>query len=88
MKKSVILLLTLFTAHGVFAQYDPKALEILDAMSKKYKSIPAFEATLVSNLINESQGVKEEFTKTELTDLNRTLNENDKVNFLEDIKIF
>ena len=44
------------------AQYDPKALEILDAMSKKYKSIPAFEATLVSTLINESAGVKDEFT--------------------------
>jgi len=44
-----------------FAQYDPNALEILEAMSKKYKAIPAFEANLTSTLVNESEGVKEEF---------------------------
>ncbi|TXI69834.1 MAG: outer membrane lipoprotein carrier protein LolA, partial [Cyclobacteriaceae bacterium] len=39
----------------------PKALEILEAMSKKYKAITAFEANLTSGLSNESEGVNEEF---------------------------
>jgi outer membrane lipoprotein carrier protein len=43
------------------AQYDPKALEILDAMSKKYKAIPAFEANISYTLSNEIEKVNEEF---------------------------
>ncbi|MCE2995048.1 MAG: outer membrane lipoprotein carrier protein LolA, partial [Flammeovirgaceae bacterium] len=53
-------LFSLGTLSG-FAQYDPNALEILEAMSKKYKAIPAFEANLTSTLVNESEGIKEEF---------------------------
>lgn len=44
-----------------FAQYDPKALEILDAMSKKYKSFTAFEANLSVALTNDVEKIKEEF---------------------------
>lgn len=44
-----------------FAQYDPKALETLDAMSKKYKSIPAFDANFSWTLTNEVDNIKEEF---------------------------
>lgn len=51
----------LLVAGTAQAQYDPKALEILEAMSKKYKSITAFEANLTSGLSNESEGVSEEF---------------------------
>lgn len=57
----------LFTALGIlsasfaFSQYDPKALETLEAMSKKYKAIPAFEANITSTMTNESEGIKEEF---------------------------
>ncbi|MBX2917401.1 MAG: outer membrane lipoprotein carrier protein LolA [Cyclobacteriaceae bacterium] len=51
----------LLVAGTAQAQYDPKALEILEAMSKKYKAISAFEANLTSGLTNESEGVKEEF---------------------------
>lgn len=54
------IVLALFTKI-TFAQYDPKALEILEAMSKKYKAIPTFEASLTSSLTNESEGVKDEF---------------------------
>lgn len=54
------IVLALFTKI-TFAQYDPKALEILEAMSKKYKAIPTFEASLTSSLTNESDGVKDEF---------------------------
>ena len=43
------------------AQYDPKALEILEAMSKKYKSIPAFEANITCNLSNDVDKVNDEF---------------------------
>jgi outer membrane lipoprotein-sorting protein len=61
MKKSLlaIVLITLFSS--AFAQYDPKALEILDAMSNKYKSIPAFEANISYTLTNETEKINEEF---------------------------
>lgn len=61
MKKLVFAALLLFTGIQTYAQYDPKALEILEAMSKKYKAITAFEANLTSGLSNESEGVNEEF---------------------------
>ena len=53
-----VLSLSSFVAH---AQYDPKALEILDAMSKKYKTFTSFEANLSCNLINDVEKVNDEF---------------------------
>ena len=50
----------LFIAHFGFAQYDPKAYEILEAMSKKYKAIPAFEAAISYTLTNETEKINEE----------------------------
>ena len=44
-----------------FSQYDPKALEILEAMSKKYKAYTSFEANISSSMTNETEGIKEEF---------------------------
>jgi outer membrane lipoprotein carrier protein len=61
MKKLVFGAILMFLATVSYSQYDPKALEILEAMSKKYKAIPSFEATLTSSLTNESEGVNEEF---------------------------
>jgi outer membrane lipoprotein carrier protein len=61
MKKFVFGAILMFLGTASFAQYDPKALEILEAMSKKYKAITTFEASLTSSLTNESEGVKEEF---------------------------
>ena len=61
MKKSVLVFLLVVVAKIASAQYDPKALEILEAMSKKYKAIAAFEANLTSALTNETEGIKEEF---------------------------
>ncbi len=61
MKKLVLAIAAIITAQVSFAQYDPKALEILEAMGKKYKAITSFEAQLTSNLTNESAGVKDEF---------------------------
>jgi len=61
MKKSVLTVVLLVLVKIVSAQYDPKALEILEAMSKKYKAIPAFEANFTSTLTNETEKVNEEF---------------------------
>jgi outer membrane lipoprotein-sorting protein len=60
MKKFVLLAAFLVFGKLLMAQYDPKALEILEAMSKKYKSIANFEASLATLMTNETEGVKEE----------------------------
>src|SRR5690606_41494983 len=56
---SALFFLTLSIA--TFAQYDPKALQTLEEMSKKYKSISAFEANIAYTLINEVEKINEEF---------------------------
>ena len=61
MKKSLITLFLLISSKLMFAQYDPKALEILEAMSDKYKNLTSFEANLTSSLVNEVDGINEEF---------------------------
>ena len=60
MKKLITILIGIVVAHASLAQYDPKALEILEAMSKKYKAIPSFEVNFTQSLTNESAGVKDE----------------------------
>jgi outer membrane lipoprotein carrier protein len=61
--KRTLTFLTLFLCcfHIVLAQYDPKALEVLDAMSAKYKSIPAFHAKFTYSLNNPEEKLKEDF---------------------------
>jgi len=61
MKKLFLAAILIFLGTSTYAQYDPKALEILEAMSKKYKAIPTFEANLTSSLTNETEGVNDEF---------------------------
>lgn len=61
MKKALLAVLLLILAATAQAQYDPKALEILDAMSKKYKVIPSFEANFSYTLTNEVEKINEEF---------------------------
>lgn len=61
MKNLFLAFLTILVVITASAQYDPKALEILDAMSKKYKSIPAFEANFAVTMTNDVEKVKEEF---------------------------
>jgi outer membrane lipoprotein-sorting protein len=61
MKKGISFLVLLLITQVAFSQYDPKALEILEAMSKKYKAYTAFEANITSSLTNETEGIKEEF---------------------------
>jgi outer membrane lipoprotein carrier protein len=61
MKNSILALLLLTVVNAGFAQYDAKALEILDAVSRRYKSIPAFEANISYTLTNETEKINEEF---------------------------
>lgn len=61
MKK--LFFLTLFSSFAgvLLAQYDPKALEILEAMAKKYRVIPSFEANFSYTLTNDVEKINEEF---------------------------
>jgi outer membrane lipoprotein carrier protein len=61
MKNLLLSFLTLVLVITASAQYDPKALEVLDAMSKKYKAIPAFEANFDWNMTNDVEKVNEQF---------------------------
>ena len=61
MKKTLLVaLLGLFTSTA-WSQYDADAKRVLDAMSAKYKKIPAYVADISSSLINETDGINEEF---------------------------
>jgi outer membrane lipoprotein carrier protein len=61
MKKPIFLILLVCSAGRLFAQYDPKALEILEAMARKYKVIPTFEANFSYTLTNDVEKINEEF---------------------------
>jgi chaperone LolA len=61
MKKTFLAVLLLVLVKVTFAQYDPKALEILQAMGNKYKSIPSYEANFAYALTNDVENVNEEF---------------------------
>lgn len=60
MKTLLSFALTCLTSLAL-AQYDPKALETLDAMSKKYQAIPSFEANISYMLTNDVEKISEEF---------------------------
>lgn len=61
MKKTFLAVILLVLVKVTFAQYDPKALEILEAMGEKYKSIPTYEANFAYALTNDVENIKEEF---------------------------
>jgi outer membrane lipoprotein carrier protein len=61
MKKLIFLSLIALVSYPSFGQYDPKALEILEAMAKKYKAVPAFEATFSYTLTNDVENINDEF---------------------------
>jgi len=66
MKRNLVFLIAIFlmSSQTVFAQYDEKAMEILDAMSDKYKSILAYEATFSQTLENKQAAITEDFSGT------------------------
>lgn len=60
MKKLIVLIIFMSACTAsLTAQYDAKALIILDAMSKKYKEIPNFKAKFSYALMSDVTGVKE-----------------------------
>jgi len=61
MKNLLLSFLTLSLVITASAQYDPKALQILDAMSAKYKAIPSFEANFDWTMTNDVEKVNEQF---------------------------
>ncbi|GJM30811.1 MAG: hypothetical protein DHS20C17_34460 [Cyclobacteriaceae bacterium] len=62
MKKiGLFIVLMIFTIMSGWAQRDPKALEVLDAMSEKYQSIDGFKAKLVYKLENPTEKLNETF---------------------------
>ncbi len=42
-----------------FAQYDPKAKEVLEQMSDKYQKISAYSADIKSSMVNEADNINE-----------------------------
>jgi len=61
LKRITLAIGLLLLAKITFAQYDPKAFEILQAVSNKYKDIPVFKAKIIYSLINESEGINDNF---------------------------
>jgi outer membrane lipoprotein carrier protein len=62
MRKILTLIIMCLTGASAIAQYDPNALKVLDAMSAKYKTIPSYSADITSSLINETDGINENFS--------------------------
>ncbi|MDV3309010.1 MAG: outer membrane lipoprotein carrier protein LolA [Cyclobacteriaceae bacterium] len=61
MKYLIISTFLVFVAGKTFSQYDPKALETLEAMSAKLKAMGAFEADFTYRLTNDVDNINEEF---------------------------
>jgi outer membrane lipoprotein carrier protein len=62
MKSVFSFLVLILVSVSSLAQYDPKALQTLEAMSNKYKAIAAFEANIAYTLINEVENINEQFS--------------------------
>ena len=60
-KNFLLAALILAISNIVLAQQDPKAKEILDAMSAKYKSISSFQADLSYTMTNKTEGINESY---------------------------
>ncbi len=58
----LLLTIALLSSHVSRAQYDPKAKEILDAMSEQYKKNSAFTSDFAYTMENPTQSISEEFT--------------------------
>ncbi len=62
MKRVVIIfLLIAAVVNTASAQYDAKAKKVLDAMSAKYKAIPAFSANISQHLLNKEEDISDDF---------------------------
>lgn len=65
MKKfTLFLLMLLGTVATVSAQYDKEALDKLEAMSAKYKTLPTYKSEFIYSLINDVENIQEDFEGT------------------------
>ena len=63
MKKKLLIIIGFLGIFSLtYGQYDQKALDILDAMSDKYKNMPSFYASFSYTLENEMENIHEEFS--------------------------
>lgn len=62
--KKLFYLFTITFCTSLYAQRDPAALDVLNAMSAKYKKIAAYEADFTQNMVNENAGINENITGT------------------------
>jgi outer membrane lipoprotein carrier protein len=60
-KVSVLLFISLVFSHLCFSQYDRKAEEILDKLSKKYEAIKSYKAEFICELENPQAKVNDNF---------------------------
>jgi outer membrane lipoprotein carrier protein len=60
-KNCLLVVLCLVTTNMVLAQQDPKAREILDAMSNTYKNINSFQADLSYTMTNKVEDINESY---------------------------
>ena len=60
-KKLIFALFAVVLVGNAFAQKDPEAREILDAMSAKYQSINSFQADLSYTMTNKVEDINESF---------------------------
>ena len=58
MKKMTTIIALALCLQG-FAQYDPDAKAVLDAMSARYKQMQGYTASFNQKLTNESAGIEE-----------------------------
>ncbi|WKN41417.1 LolA family protein [Tunicatimonas pelagia] len=58
---AVLALIIFSQSSTAYAQYDPKAREILDAMSEAYRQIGAFESGFSYSMENTDQSISEDF---------------------------
>ncbi|WP_040496947.1 LolA family protein [Fulvivirga imtechensis] len=61
MKRITLLMMIWLVGFAAFSQNDPQAKEILDAMSAKYRNMTGFSAEITSSLVNDVDGINEEF---------------------------
>ncbi|BDC98403.1 outer membrane lipoprotein carrier protein LolA [Persicobacter psychrovividus] len=61
MKNIFAFLLCFMMASFAYAQKDPKALKVLDAMSNKYQKMDAFSASFTQTLENKMEDIKDSF---------------------------
>lgn len=62
MRKLIYVITAACIAFNAQAQYDPDALDVLNAMSAKYKSIGAYSADFTQELVNESADINDKIS--------------------------